>query len=517
MDVSPNLVEEVLGSLNPNLLAAEQERRSIENETKSLASFKNDPYGFVMWAWTWGQGSLQHSAGPDEYQKQFLIDLGEATKERAFDGHTPVQPIMMSISSAHGVGKSTMWAWITWWILSTRPGSIGTVTAGTYQQLEERTWAEIMHWGRLCRTGNEFDIQASGVFRSDPLWGEKWKVTPKTARKENAQSFAGQHAQTATSFFIFDEASEVPDENWYPSYAGLTDGEPMFFCGGQMLQTSGEFYNVCFGDASSRWDTRVWHGENSRFTNKQLIADWKEEHGEDSDWFRVRVMGLPPRASSLQFIGQDIVNGARKREHRALPDEPLIVGFDAANGGLAKFVITFRRGLDAKSIAPITMAGSTARDVVVAKLCEIMGDRRPERKVAALFGDQAFGAVILERVRQSGFTNVFEVNFGDPSPSIRHANMRAYMWDQMKEWLTLGAIPDDERMAQQFLGPGFSHNQSGKLLLESKQNMAKRGVHSPDYPDSLATTFYRKVAPMVREEGPRVVRARFGGAMSWAR
>ena len=49
----------------------------------------------------------------------------------------------------------------------------------------------------------------------------------QTCKEENAQSFAGQHARTSTSWYLFDEASEVPPKIWQTAYEGLTDGEPM--------------------------------------------------------------------------------------------------------------------------------------------------------------------------------------------------------------------------------------------------------------------------------------------------
>lgn len=479
----------------------EEEQAALYDQ---MAELYADPLGFVLLAWPWGVtgGPLENQTGPDENQRGFLEDLGRLVRARGFDGHTPVEPIRMCISSANGTGKSTMGGWITWWILSTRKESVGTVTAGTYQQLEERTWSDIMHWGRMCITAPWFDIQVSGIFYKDPKYAQKWKVTPKTARAENAQSFAGQHAATSTSWFLFDEASEVPDANFQTAYPCLTDGEPMMFAMGQMLRTSGEFYNIAFGEASSRWNTRIFDGRKSAFTSKELIAEWEKEYGEDSDYYRVHALGLPPRASSLQFIGQDLVDAARKRQHKPLDDEPLVVGYDAANGGLARHAIWFRRGLDGASIPPIFLPGDTHRDVVVAKLAEIMAAKGPNR-VAALFGDQAFGSVIIERLRHLGFTNCFEVSFGSPSPDQHYGNQRAYMWAKMKEWLDLGAIPNDERLAQPFTGPGF-HHRNGKLYLESKEDMAKRKVKSPDGPDALALTFARPVAvpalPKRREE-----------------
>jgi hypothetical protein len=474
---------------------------SIDYETElhnTVSEFYADPLGFVMFAWPWGVagGPLEHSTGPDENQRAFLVDLGRQVKARAFDGHTPVDPIRNSISSAHGTGKGTIGAWLALWILSTRPMSIGTATAGTFQQLEERTWADISYWGRMCITAHWFDIQADGVFAKDPRLAEKWKLTPRTATADRAQTFAGQHARTSTSWFLFDEASEIPDEVWETAYGGLTDGEPMMFAWGQMIRGSGEFYNVCFGRKSeSTWSARVWDGRKSDWTNKKTIKEWEEEYGEDSDYFRVRVLGLPPRASELQFIGQDLVDGARRRVHNPLPDEPLVWGFDAANGGQARFCFWARRGLDASSIPPIFLPGDTPRDQVVAKMVELMSDTRPGRRASALFGDQAFGAVILQRVRDMGYTNVFEVNFGDTVQDKHYGNRRAQMWGRLKEWLNLGAIPDDHKIYQPFMDPGF-HHRTGKLYLESKQDMAKRGVKSPDGPDALALTFAQSVAPV---------------------
>ena len=78
---------------------------------------------------------------------------------------------------------------------------------------------------------------------------------------------------------------------------------------------------------------------------------------------------------------------------------------------------------------------------------ELLADRRPEHRVAAMFVDSAFGSPIVERLHALGFENVYEINFGGPSPDLHQANLRAYMWNRTKDWLLQGAIPDDERFA----------------------------------------------------------------------
>jgi hypothetical protein len=77
--------------------------------------------------------------------------------------------------------------------------------------------------------------------------------------------------------------------------------------------------------------------------------------------------------------------------------------------------------------------------------------------------------------RALGFNNVFETNFGlVHTPDRTKANMRAYMWDQMKDWLLHGAIEADEKMAAYLAGPGYHINWSNLLVLESKADMQKR-------------------------------------------
>lgn len=465
-----------------------------------VATFRNDPLGFVLACYPWGEpGELEAAAGPDANQREFLTALGKEVTARNFDGHTPVMPVRMAETSGHGTGKSAMGAWLVNWIMSTRPQSIGTVTAGTAAQLEDRTWTAIIQWTKLCITSHWWEVQSRGIYARQEILSpgqtpEGWKVVAQTCKEENAQSFAGQHARTSTSWYLFDEASTVPDGIWKVAYGGLTDGESMMFAWGQPERNTGEFHRICFGDLRDRWNHRTVDSRSSAFTNKKLIAEWEADYGVDSDWYKVRVLGLCPSASELQFIDSARVDAAKRASCETLSDEPLIAGMDVSGGGKAWNVIRFRRGSDARSIPPIRITGEAGRDrqLLVAKAAQVLSD--PAQRVAMLFIDSAFGSPIVERLHMMGFENVVEVTFGGASANAHQANMRAYMWNAMKEWLRTGAIAkDDTRLHADLVGPGYHLNSKSQLVIESKEDMQKRGIASPDDGDALALTFAQPV------------------------
>jgi len=275
---------------------------------QELLQYHDDPYGFVMFAYPWGQpGPLQNYDGPDVWQRDFLLELGRQVKERSFDGITAVDPVRMVVASGHGVGKSTLVAWLVDWIMSTRPQAQGTVTANTFPQLETKTWAAIQKWTKLCITRSWFEITSDAVYFRGKF--DSWRVSAQSSKEANSESFAGQHAADSTSFYVFDEASAIPDVIWEVAFGGLTDGEPMFFAFGNPTRASGQFQRACFGADRNRWTRFSVDSRTSKFSNKQLLQEWIETYGEDSDFVRVRVRGECPRAGFAQFIPSDVVAG----------------------------------------------------------------------------------------------------------------------------------------------------------------------------------------------------------------
>ena len=69
--------------------------------------------------------------------------------------------------------------------------------------------------------------------------------------------------------------------------------------------------------------------------------------------------------------------------------------------------------------------------------------------------------------------------------------MRAELWFTMRDWLMRRdcRLPEDEHLYAELITPQFDYNSSGKVRLESKDKMRRRGAKSPDRADALALTF----------------------------
>lgn len=479
------------------MAVAERTATDVEGElAEFVGQFYDDPLGFVMACYPWGEpGPLMDHAGPDTWQLDALHRISAAVKARKFNGVQTVEPIRIAVSSGHGIGKSTLQAWLVDWIMSTRPRCRGTVTANTSTQLDTKTWAAIQYWTTLCLTSHWFECNTLRFSRKGQR--ASWFCAPQSCAKENSEAFAGQHAADSTSFYVIDEGSAVDDIIYDVAEGGLTDGEPMIFVFGNCTRSTGRFHQVCFGSMRDRWQPIVVDSRDSRFTNKAQIAEWIQDYGEDSDFVRVRVRGLPPAASDLQFIDTATVAAAQRRSTAALSDEPLVAGLDVARGGGDDCVFRFRRGPDGAAIPPIRIPGEQSRDSMrlVTLAADVLTRDFGGLKVHTLFVDATgIGGPIGDRLRQMGFRNVIDVQFGGVPPDPRYANMRAYMWGQMREWLRGGSIPKDSRLEQDLTGPGYAHDKQDRIVLEAKEHMKARGVASPDDGDALALTFAARIA-----------------------
>lgn len=473
---------------------------------EDMAGFYDDPLGFVMYAFPWDTDralqvvelpapwSLVYGCrfGPDAWACEFLDDIGRQVRERGFDGVTAVEPIQYAVSSGHGIGKSAMAAWLTLWIASTRPHSKGVITANTAEQLSSKTWAGVAAWLSRCITRHWFTITtgkgAMRLVHND--YPDTWRVDAQTSREENSESFAGLHAANSTPWYLFDEASAIPSKIWEVAEGGKTDGEPMHFVFGNPTRNTGAFAE-CFGKMRHRWNTRQIDSRSVQITNKALLRRWVDDYGEDSDFVRVRVRGVFPRASSLQFIARDLVDGAARRDMAgyAAHSRVALVGVDVARFGDDQSVIRTRLQRDARTFPPLRYRELDTMQLA-ARVAEHINTLRSSGVRVIVFVDGGgVGGGVIDRLRQLGH-EVIEVNFGGkPDDPRKFKDKSAEMWSRMRDWLAVGYISDDEVLATDLTGREYSFDPESRIVMERKDDMKRRGLASPDDADALALTF----------------------------
>jgi len=463
-----------------------------EELAREIAQFYDDPLGHVLFSYPWGHGQLAGSDGPRVWQREFLTELGEEVRKRGFDGANPVAPIQFCTASGHGIGKSALVAFLIRWIMDTRPYAKGVVTANTAPQLRTKTWAELAKWHNLGITKHWFEITGGqgslSYYHKDHR--EQWRVDGQTCKEENSEAFAGQHVANSTSFYIFDEASGVPDKIYEVREGGLTDGEPMTFDFGNPTRNSGRFYTQMEGRMKHRYIRRAIDSRDVEGTNKVLFEQWAEDYGIDSDFFKVRVRGMFPDQGTLQFVPLSSYLQNVELDVRVAPQEAMVMGVDVARFGDDRSIIWLRHGRDA-TVGGDTSEGFWAYQKVdtMTLASEIVAKASKHNPDAVFIDGGGVGGGVIDRVRQLGL-DVIEINFGAKATDSRYANMRAQMWGNMKEALLEGVrLPHSEDLRIDLTSLEYGYNSRNQIQLESKEDAKKRGLSSPDLADALALTY----------------------------
>lgn len=490
----------------------------------ALSQFYDDALGYVMFAWPWDDPSFPFRTvklpekyrerfpgceyGPDLWACEFLDEVSAEVHKRKFDGHSPVDPIRFSTASGHGIGKSVLVAFLIKWIMDTRPMCHGTVTAGTADQLRTKTWATLGQWHAYSITEGWYDFSATRghmmlKHKQHPLG---WFCSAQTCKEENSEAFAGQHAANSTSFYIFDEASGVPDKIYEVREGGLTDGEPMVFDFGNPTKNTGQFYENTSvnGKFAHRYIRRMIDSRDVTITNKKKAQELIDDYGLDSDVVKVRVRGMFPSADNLQFLGMEEVRLAQVRPVFQDRHAPLIIGVDVARRGKHNSVIYARLGDDARSYFNHKddvfngLNGIQLAEKIIAKVNFFRQFGISEYNIF-IDGSGGYGGSPADYLQHVGY-NCVEINFGSGASDKDNYRFKSdEMWGRMRNGIrTRLCISDDDALYTQLTQRQFGYMLgSQRISLESKEDMEERlgGEGSPDEADALALTFALDVAP----------------------
>ena len=465
----------------------------------AIADFTHDPLGHVLFSYPWGEKgtALEKHSGPRQWQRDVLTDIGEHLS----NPETRYQPCRIGVASGHGIGKSALISMISKWGLDTCDDCKIVITANTEPQLRTKTMPEITKWALMAITSAWFKITASALTSTVPGHEKSWRLDAVTWSKDNTEAFAGLHNQGKRIIVIYDEASGIDDAVWDVTLGALTDEdtEIIWIAFGNPTKNTGRF-RECFSKLRAIWKTRQIDSRNVEGTNKAYLDELVATYGAESDIVKVRVRGMFPSASSMQFIGSDLVQAARIRQPAVLITDPLIYGVDVARFGDDRSVLAKRRGRDARSLPwrrwqgvdTMTLAGDIALEAMQDHPDAIMVD----------VGNMGAGVVDRLRVLLPDIP-IIEVSFGAAGRDtewaagvrIRTANKRSEIWCSMRGWLVHGAIPDEQVIEDDLVGPEYGYDEDSRILLEKKKHMKSRGLASPDDGDALACTFAEPVAP----------------------
>ena len=454
----------------------------------------DDPLRYVLLAFQWGEKGTpleRYPDGPDQWQRDELRALGEWVRS---GGQVAYRS---AVASGHGVGKSALVAWIILWAMSTRPHLAGVVTANTMSQLTTKTWRELSVWHK--RAINEHWFKWTATRFSCVESPETWGISAIPWSKDNSEAFAGLHAEDV--LVIYDEASAIHDRIWEVSEGAMTTPGAMWVAFGNPTRITGRF-KECFGRFRSLWRTSQIDSRTCRMTNKTELDRWVADYGEDSDFVRVRVRGVFPRAGTNQLIDSELVDlaVARQFDPAVLALSPLVMGVDVARHGDDQSVIVLRRGRGVESITRYRIPDTMQ---FAGKVAEAIVEHRP---TATFIDASGIGWGVVDRVRQLGHA-VIAVQTGERAINAdRYFNRRSELWGLMKDWLKDGAsLPDDRELKDDLIGPEYGYDIRNRVQLEKKEDMKKRGLASPDSADALAVSFDQIVgadAPPYDEPDP---------------
>jgi len=205
-------------------------------------------------------------------------------------------------------------------------------------------------------------------------------------------------------------------------------------------------------------------------------------------------MGEFPKADDDTVISMELIRAAVDRDVARTASEPIVWGLDVARFGGDNSALCVRQGntvLEIKSFASMDLM----------QLCGVIKNRYDEATVMEspqeiLVDVIGLGAGVVDRLREQNLP-VRGVNVAEaPSTKKNYLNLRAELWFAIKDWLAQRdcRLPNNDELASELAAPQYKYTSTGKIKIETKDEMRKRGIKSPDKADALALTMASSAA-----------------------
>lgn len=417
-------------------------------------------------------------AAPDPWQRKILQELD--------DGAT-----RQSIRSGHGIGKTALCSWCALHYLLFRFGVKVVVTSPSGKQMSDGLKPEISLWIDRLPAGlglkEDLDVTADRIVRkSDP---KNNFISFRTARMETPEALAGIHADHV--MVIVDEASGVPEVVYEAAAGTLSTSGAICLLIGNPTRARGLFYRT-HTSLTEHWSAHKVSSMDSPRVDHAFIDDIRKTYGVDSNQFRVRVLGEFPTTEEDMVIPLELAESALDRDVDPVPGSAIYWGVDPGRGGDA----TGFCSRNMNHVLELEKWNFPDLMRVVGKVKTKWDDTRVDDRPESIYVDSiGLGAGVADRLRELGLP-VVDINVSEsPSMKERFPRLRAELWFQSRSWFEGRnvCIPRRlqyaEELVEELTAPEMRLLSNGKTDVETKEDMKRRGLQSPNLADALNLTF----------------------------
>jgi len=397
-----------------------------------------------------------------------------------------------TVRSCHSIGKSFIAACtVLWFLKSFRPSTVIT-TAPTDRQVKGVLWQEIASIYHNSKEPIGGRLLTQNLTMSNT---EKWFAMGFTAREYSSDRFQGFHNENI--LIIADEASGI-SKNIFEGIEGLlSSGNAKLLLIGNPIDKASVFgdsfksaspYNKIHISAFDTPNLKTGKVVLPYLVSKQWVEDKKKEWGEDSPLYQVRILGNFPDQAEDSLISLTWIENAINRDIE--PNGDRVIGLDISRFGSDETIATVRDGGKTEGI----IAWSKQDTMYAARRLGLM--MKDLNIGVSNIDEGAMGAGSVDRLKEQGY-NVKGINFGErANRSDTFINIRAEMYWHLRELFRNGqiSIPDDTILADELSKIKYKFNSSGKIQIESKEEIKERIGRSPDRADSLALCFMDPVS-----------------------
>jgi hypothetical protein len=431
------------------------------------------------------------------------------------------------VRSGHGLGKTFIMALIAmWWLCSHWKKGEGcsiVVTSPSAANLSTVFMAQLSKcFGLLPKYFRDhFEINAESIYNRTDSKG--WRLDLRTARKENPDAMQGQH----NVLFLIDEWSGVPMEIYRVIEGAMSDEGSRILAIGNPIRRSGWGYQA-FTKNKRLWknyhlDAAIYHSEaefetdwvdilglhhqdynNGRVDPKE-IQKWLDISGGDENGYdyRIRVRGEFPMAGKHQFIDLRHIEDCFKNDFYGEQTKAHTLAVDPATSGGDDIALVHRWGSNLMCIKTWQQADTRKIAYEVRDWLQSEGKAFHFKFVAVdAIGDGKGVYDSLLEMKEGGALRNIDAVFQykssyEANNKERFDRKRDESWQAMKDWFIddhphfhKDHIIQCEELREELVSLTFDFRQ-GRLKLESKVDLRKRGIKSPNIADALAMTFSR--------------------------